>query len=216
VGVAQEVAEEVPVVGVHDGFGQLGEVEEEDVPGLAELARVVQSPQELPRMGHVEDGQPVDDLRVAHRSVPGEGSAPVMTGQQRRLGPAFVDETADVGGQLVGVVGMDAVRLGGQVVAAHVGGDDAESRRRERLDLQPPAVPELREAVQQHDQRPLAGLDVMQPHLTEVGVAVAQFGALEGCDHHRRNPGSPRLPPAPVAAGYSRASATIAANSAAR
>ena len=42
-GVAQEVPEEVPAVGVHDAFGQLGEVEEEEVPGLAELAGVVQS-----------------------------------------------------------------------------------------------------------------------------------------------------------------------------
>jgi hypothetical protein len=36
------VPEEVPVVRVRDGLGQVREVEEE-VPGLAELARVVQS-----------------------------------------------------------------------------------------------------------------------------------------------------------------------------
>ena len=33
----------------------------------------------------------------------------------------------------------------------------AESRRRERLDLLPPAVPELGEAVQQDDQRSVTG-----------------------------------------------------------
>jgi hypothetical protein len=101
-----------------------------------------------------------------------------MPGQQRRLGPAFVDETTDVGGQFVGVVGLDAVRLRGQVVAAHVGGDDPESRRRERLDLQSPAVPELGEAVQQDDQRPIAGLDVMQPLVADLGVAITEFAAL--------------------------------------
>jgi len=42
-GVVQELPEEMPPVGVHDGFGQLREVEEEEIPGLAELARVVQS-----------------------------------------------------------------------------------------------------------------------------------------------------------------------------
>jgi hypothetical protein len=95
-----------------------------------------------------------------------------VTGQQRGLGAAFVDEIADVGGELAGVVGRDAARLGGQVVAARVGGDDAESGRRERLDLQPPAVPELGEAVQQDDQRPVTGLDVMQPHIADIGVAL--------------------------------------------
>ena len=43
VGVVQEVPEEPPVVGVHDAFGQLREVKEEEVPGLAELSRVMQS-----------------------------------------------------------------------------------------------------------------------------------------------------------------------------
>jgi hypothetical protein len=45
-----------------------------------------------------------------------------------------------------------------------------------RRDLQPPAVPELREAVQQNDERPVAGLDVMQPHVPDIGVAVPEFG----------------------------------------
>ncbi len=98
----------------------------------------MQSAQELPWMGHVEDGQPVHDLRVTHRSIPGDGSAPVVPDQQRGLGTAFVDEVADIGGQLIGVVGLDAVRLSGQVVAARVRGDDAESRCRERRDLPSP------------------------------------------------------------------------------
>src|SRR5215211_3975731 len=59
VGVIQKVPEEMPVVGVHDAFGQLREGEEEEGPGLPELARVVQSLRELTRMGRVEDGQPV-------------------------------------------------------------------------------------------------------------------------------------------------------------
>ena len=55
---------------------------------------MVQSLRELPRMGRVEDGQPVHDLRMGHRGGPGHAPAPVMTGQQRGLGAAFVDETA--------------------------------------------------------------------------------------------------------------------------
>jgi hypothetical protein len=62
-------------------------------------------------MGRVEDGQPIHDLRVVHRGGPGGGSAPVVTDQQRGLGTEFSDQTADVGGQLVGGVGRDAGRL---------------------------------------------------------------------------------------------------------
>jgi len=111
-----------------------------------------------------------------------------MTRQQRGLLAAFADEVPDIGGQQADVVGLDAVRLRRQVVAACVRSDDAEPRRRERCDLQPPAVPELGEAVQQDDQRPLTGLHVMQPHVVaDLGVALTKLAACEvlGCAHCR-------------------------------
>ena len=79
--------------------------------------------------------------------------------------------------ELVGGVGGEAVRLRRQVVAAQVGRDDAEARLHERRDLLPPAVPELREAVQQDDERPVAGLDVVQLHVADLGVPLAKAGA---------------------------------------
>src|SRR4029077_15516844 len=97
--------------------------------------------------------------------------APVVAGQHRGLGAAFVDETADVVSQFAGVILGGAVRLRRQVVASRVGRDAAEPRRRERLDLAPPAVPELGEAVQQDDQRSVTCLDVMQPLVADLGVA---------------------------------------------
>jgi hypothetical protein len=90
--------------------GELRNVEEEEVPGPAELVRVMQTLRELPWMGRVENGQPVHDLGVIHRGGPGDGSAPVMTDQQRGFGAAFADQAADVVGQLVDVIGRDAVR----------------------------------------------------------------------------------------------------------
>ena len=51
----------------------------------------------------------------------------------------------------------------------------------ERFDLEPPAVPELREAVQQEDERPLSGLDVVQLHVADVGVALTDVAAQEFC-----------------------------------
>lgn len=156
----------------HVVLGQVWEREVEEVPGPRELAGVAQSLVELAWMGRVEDGQTVDDLWVVHRRGPGGGSAPVVTDQQRGLGAALADEIAHVGGQLVGGVCRAVVGLRRQVVAAQVGRDHAETGRRERRDLQPPSVPELREAMQQDDQRPVAGLHVVERRVADLGVAL--------------------------------------------
>ena len=86
-------------------------------------------------MGRVEDREPVDDLRMIHRSSPGDGSAPVVTDQVRGLGTKLSDETANVGGEQIDAVSLESLRLRRQVVATHVGGDHPKARRRERLDL---------------------------------------------------------------------------------
>jgi hypothetical protein len=112
--------------------------------------------------------------------------------QQRRLGTAFLDQTTNVGGQVLGVVGGDLGRLRGQVVAAQVRCDDPESRRRERFDLLPPAVPELGEAVQQENQRSLAGLHVVQSLVADLGVAFTESAVL-GHDDHPCGAGSSSL-----------------------
>ena len=171
----QEVPEEMPVVGVHHVLRQIRYREEEEVPGLPQLARVVQSLREPPRMGRVEDGEPVDHLGVVHRNGPGDGSAPVVTDQERLLLTELSDEATDVVGEQVDAVVREVFRLRRQVVATRVGGDDPETRRRQRLDLSAPTEPELREAVQQNDQRPFAGLDVMQVHVADLGVTLPQL-----------------------------------------
>ena len=136
---------------------------------------MLQSLREPPRMGRVEDGESVDHLGVVHRDRPGDASAPVVTDQQRRLRTEFSDQAADVGGEQVDAVGLEALWLRRQVVATRVGGDHPKTRRHERLDLQPPTEPELREAVQQNDQRPVTGLDVMQPHIADFGVTLPKL-----------------------------------------
>jgi hypothetical protein len=100
-----------------------------------------------------------------------------VTDHHRGLVAELADEAADVVGRLVGRVGGEAVRLRRQVVAAQVGRDDAEARLHEWCDLPAPAVPELREAVQQDDQRPVAGLDVVHAHVADLGVALAKAAA---------------------------------------
>jgi len=74
-------------------------------------------------MGRVEDREAVDRLGVIHRDGPGDAAAPVVTGQQRGLGAAFLDQAPDVVGEQVHPVGLEAVWLRGQVVATRVGSD---------------------------------------------------------------------------------------------
>src|SRR3954451_23924231 len=99
----------MPVSGVHHVLGQSRYRKEEEVPGLPELARVVQSLLEPPGMGRVEDDESVDHLGVVHRGGPGDASAPVMTDQQRRLGTEFSDEAANIGGEQVDGIGLEAL-----------------------------------------------------------------------------------------------------------
>src|SRR4029453_1751818 len=107
----QEVTEEVPVSEVHHVLGESGYREEEEVPGLRELTRVVQSLRKPPRMGRVEDGEAVDHLGVVHRHGPGDASPPVVTDEQRGLRTEFLDEAANVGGEQVDGVGLEALWL---------------------------------------------------------------------------------------------------------
>src|SRR5262249_51137094 len=72
-------------------------------------------------------------------------------------------------------VRLEALRLRGEVVATGVGGHHAKARRCKRLDLQPPTEPELREPVQQDDQRPIPCLDVMQAHIADLGDALLEL-----------------------------------------
>ena len=72
---------------------------------------MVQSLREPPRMGRVEDREPVDDLRMIHRSGPRDGSAPVVTHQQRGLGTKLSDETANVGGEQIDAVSLESLGL---------------------------------------------------------------------------------------------------------
>jgi SAM-dependent methyltransferase len=73
-----------------------------------------------------------------------------------------------------------APRAVGGAVAALVRGDDPEAGLRQRRDLPPPRVPELREAVEQDDERPGPGLDVVQVHAADVGGLVLEVGGHAG------------------------------------
>ena len=83
-------------------------------------------------MRRVEDGESVDHLGVVHRDRPGDASAPIVTNQSRGLSTELSDQAADVGGEEIDAVGLEALRLRRQVVATRVRRDDPETRSSER------------------------------------------------------------------------------------
>src|SRR5215218_7829931 len=145
----------------------------------------VRAPQQLPRfrkpiqgasrVGNVEDREPFDATGVAHRRDPGGYSAPIVPDHGSRPFPAGRYQALHIARQQLNAVCAHSGRFVREVVAAHVRGNHAEAGLDQRRDLVPPLVPELREAVQQQHERSLARLDVVQPHISEVGIAVRQL-----------------------------------------
>ena len=109
-----------------------------------------------PKVRAVEDDSAVDLLRTSSRQMPRQNRAPVMADQGERRSPYCCCEAEHVVSQHIHHVGPKTLGLAGEIVAALVGHQDAKASRRERLDLMPPAIPELREAMQQNDQRPVS------------------------------------------------------------
>jgi hypothetical protein len=126
-------------------------------------------------MRRVEDRESVDHLGVIHRGDPGDAPSPVVAHQQRGLGTAFFDEAADVVGEQIDGVGLEPIWLRRKVVATRIRGDHPKTRLYERPDLSPPTEPELWEAVQQNDQRPFTGLDVMQALLADLRITLPKL-----------------------------------------
>jgi hypothetical protein len=132
--------------------GQLREVEEEEGPGLAELAGVVQSLRALPRMGRLQDRQPVHDLggciAVAQATLPPRRDRPAAPRAPRSwMRPR-----------------MSAVSRPVSEAATPSGRDDRLSPRRSGATTRKPppravrsptaSRTELGQAIQQNDQRP--------------------------------------------------------------
>jgi hypothetical protein len=67
------------VLPLEETLGEPGELEEEDVPGAAELLGVGEEGAAVGgRVGGVEDPQPLDEVGVAEGQVPGDDAAPVV------------------------------------------------------------------------------------------------------------------------------------------
>src|SRR6185295_1397130 len=106
-----------------------------------------------PRVGSVEQRQPLQALRMLDSEPPADETSPVVRYDAGLAGSGLVDQAPDVQGQGVEVVGRDAPRLVARVVAALVRHHHMKAGGGERLDLLAPAVPELGKAVEQEEER---------------------------------------------------------------
>src|SRR6266511_3706050 len=158
VGPALEEPAQVALdVAADEQLGQVGLQVEQPVPEASGELRV-QAAEPRPGRDDVEHGEPLDLVRVVERVAVGDPGAAVVPDQGDAPVAELLHQRAHVPGH--GALVVAAGRLVAQRVAAQVGGDHGEPLRQRRQQLAP-AVPGLRPAVQQHDRRPVALLDVV-------------------------------------------------------
>ena len=83
-----------------------------------------------------------------------------MADEQCVVGADLVEQTDEVGAEVVGAVGVDRARGARLAVPALVGCQHPVPGRNERLDLVPPRVRTLREPVHQHHDRITGGAGI--------------------------------------------------------
>src|SRR5712692_11477910 len=99
-------------------------------------------------MRDIEDNELGDALRMQERGAPGNGGAPIMSGEKDFFPAELIGDSDDVGDEFSQSVGCHAGGFAAEVVAALVGYDDAKSGGGQRLDLSAPAIPKFREAME--------------------------------------------------------------------
>jgi hypothetical protein len=167
---------------------------------LAEVVDVVEvTPPGLGRESERRLVGPVDE-RVLHADqrrdpfgvqvgeVVGGEHAEVEAAEDRLLGAEVVEQPEEVPGDRAHVVLPVVSRRGCASHPAHVRSDHTEPRLGDGPDLVPPTEPQVREPVQQHDQRPAALLHVVHVEPVDPGEPVGPF---------RRHDAAPSFTPRP-------------------
>ena len=127
-------------------------------------------------VGHAKADDRAEPVGAQQRGVPGDRGAPVMAGDDRRLGPQRVEHAHHVAHQMEQGVLVDGLWALGLAVAAHVGGDGAVAGLRQGVELVAPGIPGLREAVAEQHQRAAAFLGDVHADAVGLDQAVLDVG----------------------------------------
>ena len=150
-----------------------------DVRAPPQLGGISKRLAEASGVRRVDDDQPLDEVRTVHPQRPRRRTAPVVRHDGRADGTKVPDHRREIPGDRPSAVRVDPARLVGEVVAAEIERHGAKPGLGQRGQLPAPRVPEVREAVDEDDQRPVAGLDRVQSD-----AAIARDKALRHRDRH--------------------------------
>jgi hypothetical protein len=128
-----------------------------------------------------ENDEGIEQIGVVQGKGPGGGGTPVMTDEDEALMAKLCHQSPDVLRRGPGTVVTKRLGLGGEIVAAQVGGD-GKVVDTEISELVAPHVPALREAVQEDDQGTGTNVGVVKPNPVEVCVVVGDLGVSRRAD----------------------------------
>ena len=118
----------------------------------------------------VEDHQPRDPIRVLDREPHPDRPAPVVDDERRVAEVELVEQRSDHRDVPVVAVPLHVGRLVGAAEAGEIRRDAAEARVADRRDHLAPEERPGRLAVEEHDRRAVAGVDVREPQPVDLAV----------------------------------------------
>src|SRR5579863_2245367 len=146
-------------------------------------------------------------IGMSHRHLPDDKSAPVVSDEYRLVDLQIIEQTDEIAGQVLEVVGCDRLRLVARAITTLIRRDHPNTRLAQRFDLMTPGKRDLRPAVAENE-RWFVGLraGLVEAHPNPVGLRKLQRRHLD----HRYCPYS--AAPLTLASGGTKA-ASSAANS---
>jgi len=133
-------------------------------------------------MGNIQNGELSDAVGIFQRHPPRHGRPPVVADQQNLFPSIGVDESNDVLGQLINIIGRNACRLVAYIIAALIGRNHQIAPVCKIPDLFAPGIPEFREAMEKKNHRAVGrpGFHNVQFYSVGFNVSLTQihFGLL--------------------------------------
>ena len=148
----ERVANRLRPPGAEQLLGQPRNLEEEDVPRLAELAERAQFASHASRVRHVHDHETSQRPHATDGEHPCLGRAPVVPDERHVVATGGVDQRGDVGEERIHRVVRHLRRFRRLAIASKVRCPHLVSGLRQRRDLVAPRERQLREPVQQQRQ----------------------------------------------------------------